>query len=565
MDKGKQRAEPAIPFPHFTPTPAQDIATSAPTNVEQPTTRSRSRSVHFGISEKTDTDGTAVHHNCEPGTTASAADADEEQVRAHLHRTPALSPAHAKMLKQRLRKRHSSDSMSLRSGSTLSSESSVGSQTQEEVEAQRKVALSEIEGVQADLKALQKGFGTSTHAGSVPPPPTPDTPGEAQASTPTSEKEVALYTHALDALLARLDAIESGGNAEVRQKRREMVKEVEKLVGEMEGQTASPVEEVPQNTAPQVEVPASQTHEALHEDVSATIAEPAVDDIPASEPPVAVEEPTVPVEESISIVPSISLISEALTTGSTTPADLLDAGFTIRCEDVLEQPLTEVAVEDSVPAQPTVSALDAQPVLAEPALLKESIHNVAPAPEVPEVVIDAPLITLDFSESLTPVTSATPASAGLDDLHEFASASQTPDNEVEESTVYTQDAAAPPDEASSSPTVEEAQDEADAAAADHDDALDLQDAVVATLADDPDNAAEPFLLRSPSLSEGSERRPRPLSWQNVSDEEDIEIIHANEVEVVPPVALDVKKAENADLDEVEEWSDLDSATTSLSD
>ena len=142
-------------------------------------------------------------------------------------------------------------------------------------------------------------------------------------------------------------------------------------------------------------------------------------------------------EESISIVPSISLISEALTTGSTTPADLLDAGFTIRCEDVLEQPLTEVAVEDSVPAQPTVSALDAQPVLAEPALLKESIHNVAPAPEVPEVVIDAPLITLDFSESLTPVTSATPASAGLDDLHEFASASQTPDNEVERSEEHT--------------------------------------------------------------------------------------------------------------------------------
>ena len=138
---------------------------------------------------------------------------------AHLHRTPALPPAVAAKLLKFYRARRA-----------------------------RKLSLGQIKDVEDALRNLEGAFEfpaqldfVSDRSPSPSPSPSPDhsepenSDGESASLAYTANnKPVRAYEHALTELLARLDAVESNGDLEVRGRRKEVVKEVERALETME-------------------------------------------------------------------------------------------------------------------------------------------------------------------------------------------------------------------------------------------------------------------------------------------------------------------------------------------
>jgi BAG domain-containing protein len=105
----------------------------------------------------------------------------------------------------------------------------------------------------------------------------------AELAVTSNNTPVRVYEHALNSLLERLDAIESDGNEEVRDFRREVVREVERALEEVERKVK---EKAPQALIP--EVTREEAGEVKSEDASASATEdvlPAVADIPEAAKP----------------------------------------------------------------------------------------------------------------------------------------------------------------------------------------------------------------------------------------------------------------------------------------
>jgi hypothetical protein len=91
---------------------------------------------------------------------------------------------------------------------------------------------------------------------------------------------VRTYEHALNGLLERLDTIESDGDEEVRNVRREVVREVERALEDVERKVK---ERIPQALVPEVTKEEAGTHDVEREAVNAS----ATEDVPPAVVPIA--------------------------------------------------------------------------------------------------------------------------------------------------------------------------------------------------------------------------------------------------------------------------------------
>ncbi|KAI0702835.1 hypothetical protein C8T65DRAFT_741511 [Cerioporus squamosus] len=177
---------------------------------------------------------------------------------APLHRTHALPPAVASKLLKFYRARRA-----------------------------RKLSLGEIKEVEDALRKLQETFEFPEHLDFVNPVPS-DATAESDSDEPgrlaytSNNTPLHAYEHALNTLLTRLDAVESNGDLEVRGRRKEVVREVERALEVVERRVeesrererrASSALSVEAETAPAV---------AAGEEVKADKA-PAVEPTPVSE------------------------------------------------------------------------------------------------------------------------------------------------------------------------------------------------------------------------------------------------------------------------------------------
>ena len=132
----------------------------------------------------------------------------EEHDGVRLHRTSALSPAVAAKLLKFYRARRT-----------------------------RKLSLAQIRDVEDALRKLEGAFEFPTQLDFVDRSPSPSPAGSDTESTlayTTNNIPIHAYEHALNDLLTRLDAVESNGDLEVRGRRKEVVKEVERALEAME-------------------------------------------------------------------------------------------------------------------------------------------------------------------------------------------------------------------------------------------------------------------------------------------------------------------------------------------
>ncbi|TBU59990.1 hypothetical protein BD310DRAFT_976159 [Dichomitus squalens] len=153
---------------------------------------------------KSTTTAAATTSQPEP-VTATGREKDEtretETEGAPLHRTPALPPAIAAKLLKFYNARRA-----------------------------RKLSLAEIKEVEDALRKLETTFEFPAQLDFVSDPlPSPSALGYTTNNAP-----VHAYEHALNQLLTRLDGVESNGDDEVRGRRREVVKEVERALEAME-------------------------------------------------------------------------------------------------------------------------------------------------------------------------------------------------------------------------------------------------------------------------------------------------------------------------------------------
>ena len=102
----------------------------------------------------------------------------------------------------------------------------------------RKVSLTEIKQIEDSLRSIESTFifPSQLDFTSRPPSPTSDAASESGSSLAytTNNQTVHAYEHALNSLLEKLDSIESGGDLEVRGRRKEVVNEVEKALKDVE-------------------------------------------------------------------------------------------------------------------------------------------------------------------------------------------------------------------------------------------------------------------------------------------------------------------------------------------
>ncbi|KAI1787381.1 hypothetical protein LXA43DRAFT_1084922 [Ganoderma leucocontextum] len=145
---------------------------------------------------------------------AAKPEADETKIKEHdgprLHRTPALPPAVAAKLLKFYRVRHA-----------------------------RKPSLAQIKDVEDALRKLEGAFEFPAHLdfldrSSSPSPADSESDTESALAYTANNTPVHVYENALNDLLTRLDAVESHGDLEVRGRRKEVVKEVERALEAME-------------------------------------------------------------------------------------------------------------------------------------------------------------------------------------------------------------------------------------------------------------------------------------------------------------------------------------------
>ncbi|KAF7795091.1 hypothetical protein EIP86_006236 [Pleurotus ostreatoroseus] len=412
-DKGKARETPAIPLPTSKPLVAPNAVASSSTNL--PSSKTASRDVKtilerrllsenedaevretvskllndlFGLSSASET------NNVQPSKTVRFEERGRQQhdeVGAHLHRTPAMSPAHAKQLLQGLRKKRSDESLrSTAETASLKSKEDAKSVTPSENvvssdedassdsapaldEADRKRSLGNIQRIEDSLHDLRSSFvfpdaldftpspASSPH---VPTAPLP-TPVEPETLTSTSEdqddqlaftprnKPIRAYEHALNGLLTQLDAVASGGDAEVRGRRKEVINQVEDALVEMERKVRE------------------ASRERRQRDAAAAVPEPQqspVEFIAVALPePVVVEEPPAAHEE---LAPTVHLQEQ--------PFEQLDS-------TIVDVPILESTVAStSLPSEDPLPSSDVSPQEAVEDLTAETL------PRVPEPNVSSP-------------------------------------------------------------------------------------------------------------------------------------------------------------------------------
>lgn len=129
----------------------------------------------------------------------------------------------------------------------------------------RKVSLGAIQEIEDSLRSLESTFIFPSQLDFTSRPSSPTSEVEpisgASLAYTSNNKSVLAYEHALNSLLEKLDAVESGGDLEVRGRRKEVVNEVEKALKDVEKRVeesrerASLLEtETKDSSTPQVEV-----------------------------------------------------------------------------------------------------------------------------------------------------------------------------------------------------------------------------------------------------------------------------------------------------------------------
>ena len=268
------------------------------------------------------------------------------------------------------------------SGSSHSSPSTAQPTVTEREQAHidRAIALSSVEHVQDTLTKLQTGFVLPAELDHYTPS-TDDRDETASVSSvsssdltklipyTTTNKPVYKYENELNGLLEELDRIDSHGDAEVREKRKQVVKAIEKALGGVEHLVGEAVEKrlslIPTTTlATEEPVEGFDIDEDVTEEVSFApeqVETPVVvDEVTIPEPPTSD-----PVVETVATAAESSLVDEALPEFNT-PA--------------VPEPIVDV---------PTESDVEASTATITPASV-ESPSVTEPAPTQSQVQVDAP-------------------------------------------------------------------------------------------------------------------------------------------------------------------------------
>ncbi|OSC96405.1 hypothetical protein PYCCODRAFT_1481950 [Trametes coccinea BRFM310] len=277
---------------------------------------------------------------------------------AKLHRTPALPPAVAEKLLEFYHARRA-----------------------------RKLSLTQIKDVEDALRKLQSTFEFPEHLDFVNPVSSEatddsDEPGPL-AYTPNNTP-VHAYEHALNQLLIKLDGIESNGDLQVRGRRKEVVREVERALEAMERR---------------VEESRERERERSRERRRSAASSPLESSPVSSDTEAEVTTPEKIVETETSVE-------------STTPAAALATPATEAPEtDTVSVALVDTPNPvDSVPASP-VSSTPA-PEVAEVAAPQPDTVSVAPV-DVPPEASDSASVPVTPAQSSAPVVTSTPSSPSV--------------------------------------------------------------------------------------------------------------------------------------------------------
>ncbi|RDX41592.1 hypothetical protein OH76DRAFT_1423035 [Lentinus brumalis] len=312
----------------------------------------------------------------------------------------------------------------------------------------RKLSLGAIKEIEDALRKLEEAFEFPEHLDFVNPVPS-DATAESDSDEPgrlaysANNTPIHAYEHALNVLLTRLDAVESHGDLEVRGRRKEVVREVERALEVVERRVEESRERERQRSrerrasselsAEAEAAPAVVTHEEVKVDVA-----PAVE--PTAEAAAAVDDAsTAPVtpNQLAEEVPSRVADSTAVdTVYSGSPAVEVEAAHntdSAAAQDAL-------VVPSAVEAAPSPTEVTEAPVAAAEDEVSTEVLLVASASEyfLPPVSISSPTLDTQNPEAISRIASSATdtsdatfatADTGLDSASENVT---TPDTQVPE-------------------------------------------------------------------------------------------------------------------------------------
>ncbi|KAI0830325.1 hypothetical protein BC628DRAFT_1474239 [Trametes gibbosa] len=445
---------------------------------------------------------------------ASSGTAPSEGVK--LHRTPAIPPAVAERLLKFYHARRA-----------------------------RKLSLAQITSVEDALRKLESTFEFPPHLDFVNPVPA-DAPSVAENSTDSDEpgplaytpnnSPVHAYEHALSELLTQLDAVESNGDLSVRGRRKEVVREVERALEEIERR---------------VEESRERERERSRERRRSAASSPA----PSASTSDEEETPTKEEMKSESFVEAITPVSvlditaptvagpDAPFIAGTAGIALVDVASASTDQDAAEVSSTELA--PSAPAENPSTSTDESSIMISasltPALTEASVadcNNIAlvdtlPVPVAVEAEDSQNITSVDVSDLVSPIAPSELSDATFITAPSTLPPTSVPTPEaVTRSTSSTTEATfvtADVDSASSSPM--------DAA----------PEAMTRTPSEAPSEstAEETFLLSSTPLADAPKRARQQETRE---DPDELQVISKEEVEADAHAA----KSDS-------EWSDVDAA------
>ena len=221
--------------------------------------------------------------------------------------------------------------------------------------------LTAIRAVRTQFSALESGFKFPSVLDFV----------HSELAVSSKSAPVRAYEQALTGLLERLDAIESDGDEEVRDVRREVVREVERALEDVERKV--------KEQAPQVPVPEAAKEESSRRDIESEVAKPNTSITPDAAPAlIDIAEEAKPTQLSVA-----SVVSQA-------DVDI----------DVAISGEYETGSADAESSEAVVAEVDGAAPAA-PAKGEASIHSAADLEAVPA--------SEDVSDSIATITPAVPA------------------------------------------------------------------------------------------------------------------------------------------------------------
>ncbi|RPD63404.1 hypothetical protein L227DRAFT_651052 [Lentinus tigrinus ALCF2SS1-6] len=287
---------------------------------------------------------------------------------AHLHRTPALPPSVATKLLQFYRARRA-----------------------------RKLSLGEIKEVEAALRKLEETFEFPEHLDFVNPVPSDaasiesaDSNEPGQLAYTSNNTPVHAYENALNALLIRLDAVESNGDLEVRGRRKEIVKEVERALEHIERRIEESRErerersrERRASSASSLEVehavPAVEEETKAEDNLAVAAAEVKVEDTRAAE--------HTPVTEATPVVEVLSHVADsAIDVAEPAPSTVEVEATPASDASASEAPLEPSASDADAPSSPVPATGEAPAIASEETPASDAVSP----PEETDAVAAAP-------------------------------------------------------------------------------------------------------------------------------------------------------------------------------